>query len=224
MKETDLDNQIIVRPQNNVKIGIAKIQLLNNNYLIVKYIKDNDFIKIAKEKRLRWDGNVWGRQITPFTGNADDRAGEIGNSLLANGFTVEFYNSTVKEKAIHGNFEKEQTRWIKWNETQKQFVICWNEYNDELYQTARTLPGAKWNKGYMYVPNEFYKEVIDFAEITNFKFSDAANEEIKKCTSAENEYEIVSVIEKKYTNVSDIEKLKGVLNSSGTIISDLIDD
>ena len=170
----------------------------------------------------KWEG-VWRKNISEYTGTFENRAAELGNILLANGFTVRFPNTESKEKAILANFKPENDRWVKYNSEVQKLAIVWKTRSDTLYANAKKLPGARWNSGSIKVSVEFYKEVEDFAETMGFSISKMAREKIEEYKQKENGFETTRISAKTIENVSDKERIEKSLRSDGTIIKDLID-
>jgi hypothetical protein len=214
--------QLTVSPKNAEKSGVVIIKLENNSVSAL-YIKDDLFRKIVKEKGYSWSDGAWRREITQFTGLAEDRCAEIGNVLLANGFTVQFPTLESKEKAILGSFIPECKRWIKWDADYNKLSISWKGHNDTLFQAAKKLPGAYWRYGSMKVSVEFWKEVQDFAEIMGFQFSARAVEKIEKYKMEVSKYQNEAVSEAVQETVTDEERLRKELEKGG-VIEDLKDE
>lgn len=218
----DLKENLTVAPEiENLKSGIVEIEY-KDNILYARYIKDDDFIRIIKELNYKWEG-VWCKKITEYTGTSRNRAAELGNILLSNGFKVQFPDSESKEMAISANFEPENDRWIKYNTELEKLAIVWKSRSNTLYENAKKLPGAKWSNGSMKVNVEFYKEVEDFAEIMGFSISKKAREKIEEYKKKESRFETANVSVKSKEILSDEERIEKSLKSDGTIIRDLID-
>lgn len=211
---------LTISPENKQKEGIVEITETNGSIKAL-YIKDNDFIDIVKSLGYRWTG-IWEKSITEYTGSATDRAAELGNTLLANGFTVRFPDSDSKDKAISGDFEKECSYWVKYNLDHKQLSFTWKGH-DNIYDKVMKLPSAKYRSGSVLVSLEFYKEVLDFADTMGFKISKRALEEIKRYKEQESKFDKVSVKAPENNSPSGEEKLRSVLKKSG-VIEDLKDD
>lgn len=186
-------------------------------------MKNDDFIKIVKKLGYKWKG-VWYKKITEYTGTVENRAAELGNDLLLNGFTVLFPNIESKDKAVSADFEPENDRWVKYNKELEKIVIVWESQNDILYKNAKKLPGAKWSNGRIKVNIEFYKEVEDFAKTMGFSISQKTREKIEEYKKKESRFEAANVSVKIKENISDEERLERSLKYDGTIIGDLIDD
>ena len=152
-----------------------------------------------------------------------DRAAELGNALLANGFTVQFPDEETKNLAISGTFEPKYDNWILLNKSTGKLSIVWKGYNDFLFQKSKLLPGAKWNNGSVLVSAEFYREVEEFAQLMGFRFSQSAIEAIEKYKATEECYEQKKVQEVTSESIDYEEKLRTVLEKEG-VIEDLVDD
>lgn len=215
-------NLTVIPETENLKSGVVEIEY-KDKILYARYIKNDDFIKVVKKLGYKWKG-VWCKKITEYTGTVEDRAAELGNVLLLNGFTVLFPNTESKDRAVSADFEPENDRWIKYIKELEKFVIVWEAQNDILYKNAKKLPGAKWSNGGMQVDIEFYKEVEDFAKTMGFSISKKAREEIGEYRKKESRFETINVSVKIKENISDEERLEKSLKYDGTIIGDLIDD
>lgn len=217
----DHDEIATARPDSgSLKNGVVKIKYCNNS-LIAEYVKDSEFMSFVKKLGYRWNGSSWAKRITEYTGSAEDRAAELGNTLLGGGFTVQFPNAGIKECAVSGNYIPENDRWIKFFD--QKLVITWSQRNDTLYNAAKKLPGARWRDGSMRVDLEFYREVEDFAETMGFSISRMACSKIEEYRQLESEFDSVRIasVTKKY---SDDERIADLLKSKGTIIEDLKDE
>lgn len=208
------------RPERCEKSGVVEIKF-EEQAIKLYYVKDCDFIDIVKRYRYSW-GGVWYRKINEFTGDFSDRAGEIGNVLLANGYTVKFPNMVSKEKAVSGTFFPECDRWIK-RISDNQLGILWEGRNDILYKAARAIPGAKWRDGSMVVSVEFYKELQEFADTLNFQITRNASSAIENYKKLEAGYSIDRVSVSDASSIPDQELLRKTLEQSG-VIEDLKDD
>lgn len=218
--------QLTIKPENASKDGVAIIQYAPDNKLTVSYSKDEEFRSILKEKGFAfdWERSAWVKEITEFTGSYDNRAADIGNSLLANGFTVRFESQKQLESAISGIFKPECNRWIKFNRTRNAFSLSWSGRNDTLYTASKKLPNSKWSNGCMTVPVEYYNQVIDFAETMGFQLSAAAQKKAEEYKSLESSYRTANVNRPVPEETSDKERLRKSLMSTGAIIEDLIDE
>lgn len=219
---------LIFRPEESSKAGIVILKEMPEGNLGVRYVKDDDFIKIMREKGFSWDSgkSVWIKKINEYSGRIDDRAAEIGNRLLLEGFTVCFFNKKQMTMAVNGIFDPECKRWVKAKKENNSFRIWWGEKNDMLYMTAKKLSAAKWERGAISVPVEFYSQVIDFAETMKFSISTGAAQLIKQQIEKEEGYLTGTVNAVKNVNLIDTDenRIKKSLKGSGTIIGDLLDE
>ena len=220
--QEEIEETVVVAPEDPKKTGVVKIEI-KNDYVKIFYPKDSDFREIVKEKEYSWSGTAWEFKKTSTSGELIDRAAEIGNALLANGFTVQFPDEETKNLAISGTFEPKYDNWILLNKSTGKLSIVWKGYNDFLFQKSKLLPGAKWNNGSVLVSAEFYREVEEFAQLMGFRFSQSAIEAIEKYKATEECYEQKKVQEVTSESIDYEEKLRTVLEKEG-VIEDLVDD
>ena len=217
-------SRLIVSPspeivQKNGKNGIVEISL-SDNTVTAQYHKDADFIEIVKSLGYRWIG-VWSKELTEYTGTADNVMAQLGNNLLLHGFSVRFPNIVSRDMAINGTFEPECDRWIKFSTQYNKLSFSWKGRDNNIYENVMKLPSAKYIGGSVVVPVEFYREIIDFAETMNFRFSVRAKKEIEKYKQEESNF--VVAYPKNTPDVSEGENLRKMLEHSG-VIDDLRDD
>lgn len=227
MKEIEEEETMLTvipktEPGCELKKGVVKFII--NDSISVQYIKDTDFIDIAKKLGYKWNGTAWEKKITEYTGSGNDRVAEMANKLLLSGFTVQFPNNEAKEMAISGNFVAENDRWIKYNETDNMLSIRWKTRSDTLYDNAKKLPGAKWKDGSMRVNIEFYQEVEDFANTMGFSISNMAKHKIEEYKQEKEGFEVADVAIQNKENMTDEERITKSLKNTGTIIEDLKDE
>lgn len=220
-----LEQQIIkegtISPSNVVHNGIVKINA-DENLITVAYEKNEDFRLILKELKYSWRNGRWEREISESTGSYLDRAAELGNKLLNEGFSISIQDKDIREKAVNGDFEYECDRWIYGRANTSKFAIRWQGYDRNLYNDAKGLPGARWENGAMLVDISHFAEVEEFAELFEFKFSQKAVALIDKYKEELTKVDTVDVEEvEKYTPKDGLSE---ILESSREIIPDLIDD
>lgn len=224
--DKDIPKEILteatVAPEEAIHPGIVKITG-NETYIKAYYIKDDDFRTIVKNYGFFWDG-VWKRDLDEYTGSYIDRAAELGNALLRNGFTVQILDSQALQNAVSGMFQPECRRWIKYNEKVKKIVLQWpRDDQSDIYTNSLKLPGAKWYSEYrgVLVKVDYYREIMDFADCYGFHFSKAAKAYIDQYVQEELKIErVFPVIPEERV---EIDKLKEKLKYSGAIITDLMD-
>ena len=218
--EKELMDEATIIPENSKFNGTVKIKI-EDEKVILDYEKNDTFIEIVKSYGFTWN-KYWSRNTNIYTGSSEDRAAEIGNALLQEGFTIYIDDEKIREKAINGTYERECLRWIKYSKVKERFLIYWYGKDDKMYKTSRKLPSSKWENGHTTVKLDYYEEVEEFARIYGFKFSDLALE-IKE------QYE-KELMKKEKIKVAAVEKeiatdgLKDILNSSRNVINDLMEE
>lgn len=214
---------LTVEPENWEKDGIVVISVKSGR-IEARYPRNDDFRKIVKSLGYVWD-EVWHKKITEYSGPESDRVAELGNKLLADGFTVRFPNKESMDMAISGNFSPECTRWVKYNSEKKKLAVNWKGHDDDLYYAAKKISGAKWSRDTrsMMVPVEFYREVLDFAETMEFKISTRAEKEIESFKGKAAGFVKADVKEAVFEGKDGKEELRKQLEKAG-VIEDLKDE
>ena len=213
----DID-ETLVSSNETKHDGIVKI-IVAENYIAAEYEKNSTFIKIAKELKFKWNGERWQRDIKETTGTKEDRAAELGNKLLNEGFVISIQDEEIRNRSVKGEYESECTRWIFNSETKDKVAIKWEGWNDKVYNTAMKLPSAKYNSGKVEVNVSHYEEIVEFAELMGFKFTKDAIKEIDNYKENINKVTKVEPILKEKCEVKD--GLEEILSSSSEVIEDL---
>lgn len=210
-------------PENAIHPGVVEIEE-EEGYIVARYIKDEDFRRIVKSHSFHWDydNKLWKRKLSFRTGDYKNYAALIGNALLLEGFSIRILNKDILNNAVSGKFTPETERWIARNTENGKLTISWERGNEELYKRAKSLPGAYYRSGQIFVNAEFFNEVLDFAECYGFSISLGAEEAIQKEKEAVEKRERVKAIPVK--EPEKIDKLKKTLESTGSIIEDLVDE
>lgn len=218
--EKEIINEGAIFPENVKFKGIVEIRVTEDK-IEIYYEKNETFRKLVKSLNYNWNG-CWERKITETTGSYIDRAAEVGNKLLNEGFVISIQDEEIRTKAINGDYEKECHRWIYRRINTNKLAICWNEMNDSLYRASKRLPGARWDKGSMLVDVTRYKEVEEFAGMYGFKFSKMARELIEQYIEEFKNVNTIIPVQVK----DDIKKdgLNDILNSSREILEDLMEE
>lgn len=174
-----------IYPERSRTNTVTEIHIIENNsrqFVEVSFAeRREDFRKLIKFKlHYLWNGTCWQREIGEITGTVSDRVAETGNSLLAEGFPIRIFDGELRDKAIKGEFAPEHRRWIitGYDEKYIWFVIKW-DFDDDCYNAAKIITGSRYYKPFIVAPPEQFDEVIDFAEMHNFSFSDNAKELIE---------------------------------------------
>lgn len=177
---TEFNRQMInndtVKPSEIKHDGVVEI-VEKGNRICLYYEKDQDFIDLAKKMKYSWKG-VWCRELSETTGDFSDRAAEIGNKLLKNGFCICIHDEEITNKAISGEYEPEHTRWIYARKDSAFLAINWDGRNNELYQKTRMIKGSKWSSPDVVVDVSHYSSVKEFALKNGFRFTKAAQKKI----------------------------------------------
>lgn len=221
MNKRDIKLESTVSPKEVKHSGIVEI-IKKEDKIIAKYEKNEDFRLIVKSLGYTWEGQ-WEKKITTITGKYEDRIAEIGNKLLNEGFNICIYDEYIRHKAISGNFEPENDRWILIDtKNEDRIRIRWDGMNNSLYNVAKKLPGAKWEDKGMKVNIDKYEEIFEFAEIYGFNITEKATERLINFKRKFENIEKVNVAVVEEINKKD--GLNDILNSSREILNDLLDD
>jgi len=218
-----IEAELTIKPENSLYKESAKIKIDKiKNVIEIYFSKNNDFIEIVKSFGFRWYG-VWQKDIYWHSGKIEDRAIEIGNVLLNNGFPITMDNKELLDNAINGVFEPEQMRIVFVQENSDKLSIWNKKRNDKIYKIAKSIKSAKWISPTLQVKVDYYKEILDFAELYDFVVDDSAKNLIEQYKEESKKVKIVSPtkIEEKETNDNALEN---ILQSSDLILSDLIDE
>lgn len=200
--------------------GVAEINI-NEKKISVRFEKNQIFISIVKSLGYKWNG-IWEKEIKETVGSYKDRAAELGNKLLNNGFAICILDEEIRTKAINADYEVECKRWIYPSKDNSNLAISWNGRNEKLYNASRRLPGSKWNSPYVFVKISHYKEVEEFAEMYGFKFTQKAINLIKDYKIQLENIEVVDVV--KFENKPLKDGLNDILSSSREVLDDLKED
>jgi len=211
-----------VFPEEKMTNAVVEITV-SPDRVTAKFEKNEEFRKVVKSLGYTWEGSAWEKKISETTGSAEDRAAELGNKLLNSGFPICILDEEIRRKAIEGDFEPECHRWIYHQKNTEKFAIRWQGWNDTLYKSAKSLPGARWYSGYMLVGVEHHEIVEEFAELYSFKFTEAAQKLIEQYKEKMKDVEVVTPI-KVEDEQKDEDGLQEILKSEADILEDLKDD
>lgn len=212
-------------PDNNTHGGVVEITV-NNNCVSAKYPKDDDFRSIVKSLKFQWDHDHsrWVREIDLFSGSAEDRAAELSNMLLRNGFAVLCFDENIRKKAVNATYDPECKRWITClvkGEYKDWFRVSIPDGAQALFDEARRIKEARIFRSAVVIPANRHKEVFDFAECNDYRISEGAKslavEYIAQQANAVN-----AAIPKKSNTTTN--HLNDILRSKDEIPADLVDD
>lgn len=138
--------------------------------------KREDFRVLIKNMGFAWSSGRWLKVLDFRSALPLDRLAEVGHRLVAAGFVVCINDTDARLKAVTGDFEHEQTRWVSVStdgDYKGWCMITWRK-PDDLYGVARSLPGARYKNGAVFVPPGAVLAVEEFAEGYCFSMSPGA--------------------------------------------------
>lgn len=204
------DNNI-VKPENNNKHAVDIV--LNKQEIEILSTKNEELIKILKDSGFKWNSfkNAWVKTIKKINGDIIDRASEIGNKLLLNGFIIKCDKKEILEKATNADFEPENPRLLDYYKN-GLLVISWEGIDDYIYNQAKKIPSARWvsGAGVVVSPN-FKNEILDFVELNNFRVTKQAekilsiSEEVETTTDIKKPKEIDKLVKEGAIVIPDLE-------------------
>lgn len=176
-----------IEPEEVKYDGIVEI-MKKGNRIVLKYKKNNDFIKIVKAHKYEWKScwACWCRELTDVTGCYSDRAAEIGNVLLNNGFCIYIQDKEILKKAVEGKYKEENENWIRGVEKKWVEINCKN-INNKTYSELLKIESMCKNGQYIIIHVSYYKIIEKFAKENGFWFTDDAKEIIKEYKEKYNE-------------------------------------
>jgi len=182
ISEEEAIQEATLRPESPVSELPAEIKI-EKDIIYIKYPERNDdFREIVKYHGFKWYGDSWARRISKFAGTVQDRAGEIGNHLLKEGFIIRVFDEEARGKAISGNYALEQKRWVAARVEGKYkgyFALSWEQGNEKIYDASRSIAGSRWDKPYVVIPSAQYEAILDLADEFGFKLSEGAQKLVK---------------------------------------------
>jgi hypothetical protein len=171
-----------IRPASAIAETPAEIKVHTNAIFVTFPERRNAFSELVKSMGYSWSGgNQWRRVIGKFAGDPVERAIELGHTLLSRGFLVRCFDDDLRARIVAGAFKPEQTRWISklvegdyigW------FAIQWGR-NEDYYEVARKLKNSKYSKPHVVVPPVQFEQVLDFAQMYDFRLSPGAQEVVR---------------------------------------------
>ena len=191
-----------VRPEEPKTETVAEIRLTKalpplDDVLEISFPeKRDDFREIAKTQlKMKWNDGCWRRALNSKNGAATDRAAEAGHILLAAGFSIRIYDEQARQRAITGDYDPEATRWVMARvkgDYEGWFSLDWDR-NEDFYKVARKIAGSKYHRPNVVVPPEQFEQVLDFADMYDFKLSPGAEGLVKAARRAKEQAFIVKV-------------------------------
>lgn len=138
--------------------------------------REDRFRSVIRALGYRWNhaSFQWFKQITQFTGTSDDRLIELTATLLSSGYGVEFPRPDLVDRVAAADYAPEYHCWIKKRLDTGWFMITWPCTKD-YYARAMRLSGSRYDGGgVVIVPPESYNEILDFADLYDFRLSSGA--------------------------------------------------
>lgn len=178
--QEEVIQEATIYPNNDKKVLPVKVVIKddkitidsNDNFIQYKKLKDIGYTIISYQKA----------ELTCYEqyGNIIDRAAEAIAVILEMGVPVRCFNQEAREKAIKGNYEPYDPRWIY--EMVDNMVVIPHLNSNEIYKKIRAIHGSKWDRQrrVCLVPIEMYESILGFAQIQNYKISRAIKEKIQK--------------------------------------------
>lgn len=217
-----MEEEIAVAPEHISFSGIVEITG-SDSRILVEYSKNDILYDIVRKKGYIWKNGRWERELSEKTGKYQDRAAEIGNVLLRNGFTIKLADEYGRRHAVDGNYIPEQKKWIGYNDAEGKYTIKWPRSDSrEIYENARKIPSSRYASGSVYVKPEYYEEIEDFADMYGFGITRKAQKVI--CAFRVASGRIGRVVPADGRQPEEVNKLKEMLEKDGAIIIDLIDE
>ena len=220
-EEAKAEAATVAEPAEKKHEGIVDISV-PEGCVIAAYQKDDTFREIVKGLGYSWSPSrtAWVFHAGVTDGTPEDRAAELGNRLLNAGFSVRIQDAETRRKAIEADYQPRTYRWVSRLGDNDAFIVSWKK-EDDLYDKAKTLPRAKWdrdNRG-MRVPADSWREVMDFARAYGFQYTPGAQALIEKQQASTVTVSPAAPKEPAY----DEHPVSAVLDSSREVLPDLKD-
>lgn len=189
---------IIVRPEDPKTETLVWLRVDGDKVAIDFPEKDEDFREIVRGLNYRWQETEWARIIGARAGDPIHRVAELGRTLLAKGFSVVFPDELMREMAVSGEYEPECPRQVlaRTSGEHEGWFVLWWMYKEDCYDAAKQITASRYDKPNVVVPPEQFEEVIDFAKIHKFRFSQGAFELVAQAKAMRESALVVSVEEK----------------------------
>lgn len=152
---------------------VADISLVGKQLRVAFPEKNETFRLMMRGSGFVWAEKLWARAMGITTGNPVDRMAETAHRILGAGFMVRVHDEEARGKAISGQFDPEQTRWITKQVSGSYDGWCRIQWpkSDDLYAPAKRILGSRYKDGHVYCPPGSVLEVEDFAGRYGFAMS-----------------------------------------------------
>lgn len=199
-------------PETRKHEGSVDIRV-QDGVVYAQYDKDETFRSVVKGMEFYWQDG-WKRPVNEITGTADNIVAELGSRLLNKGFAVRFDSRELMDRAVRGEYEPMRHRWVGCRG--EDFYILWGSDEGHYYQ-AKSIPGARYERPGVLVPERSWKAVDDFARMYGYSLTAKAQEKMDRLSGASAKVSPAEVKEPAYNETN-------VLDSSREILPDLKDE
>lgn len=167
--------EMTVAPRERTHGGAVEITV-TEAAVSAGYERDDDFRALVKGLGYQWDTDrrVWSKEISFMTGPAPERAAELGNHLLNAGFAVQIADPDTRTAAIEGRYHPEHRRWITsytGDGPRKGWFCIRLVCGEDMYDKVRAIRGSQYVKPNVAVPAKRWRELLDFAELYDYRLS-----------------------------------------------------
>lgn len=216
-----------LEPENPTH-GTATIQIVGQDVQAI-YPKDEDFRRIVKGFGCKFSSELgrWYLSCNQFTGEPKDRAAELANILMREGFSVSLDRELV-DMAVNATFTPRVKLWVRcldsgrhagWLSIDLPNEKGQDKERERLYTEARSLRGSDYAAGSVLVPVSSHDLVEDFARVNGYKLSRGTLEAIAKYEAARLGVTPATPAEQERPDV-----LADILKSDDAVLPDLVDD
>ncbi|WP_152047961.1 hypothetical protein [Aureimonas psammosilenae] len=172
--EPVVDGPTVVRPAGMEPISSVEILHVPGEVRLSTSRKECEtFIDAIKDIGFRWGGMHWMFDCGCSPVSHDAVAAGIALEVLALGYSAILPQPTVAELVQSGGFERDPPRKLLAAARGRAFLFRWRR-SDDIFDTVKSLPGARWDSPYMRVPATSANEVLDLAEQFGFWISSPA--------------------------------------------------
>lgn len=173
-----MNDALLLRPETPVSYQTVTIQTTDRCIMVAIRDREDRFRSVLRTLGYAWDrpSRQWFKQTNQFTGTLDDRLVELVTTLLRSGYIVALPRPDLIERVSAADYLPEHRRWIKKQLATGWFLIVWPRAED-YYTRAMRISGSRYDGGgVVIVPPESYNEILDFAEMYDFRISTGARE------------------------------------------------
>lgn len=228
-KRASEERETIITPENQTEGTATVIVKTDANDLIASYPAYNEqFVSVCRGYGMRYEPRTWKRHIVNTDGDIVDRAAELVNKLLRSGFAVKTSDAKVREMAVNATYTPARTRWIKRGKTDDEFSVMVE--TEDQFNALKSVNGVRgWTLrddkdyyGKLFVPISRWAEIMDFADMHDYKFSPVAQEMVDEAIRRKAAAVKVST-PAQVVNPAD-GRLASILDSATDVLPDLEDD